>query len=361
MCVQYIGGCSVHRGVFSTSGGYHEYIGGISWVHRGMFSTSGGYHDERGGYHEYIGGCSVHRRDTMSTSGDTMSTSGDVQYIGGISWYMWGSNLIKSFQFLLKTPMYWTSPDVLNIPRCTHDIPRCTHDIPPMYSWYPPDVLNIPHVLMVSPHMYHDIPPMYWTSPDVLMISPRCTHGIPPMYWTPPDVLMVSLRCTEHPPDVLMISPRCTHGIPPMYSWYPPDVLNTPRCTEHPPMYWTHIIQGGLKWDSWLKKLEPRSGAKNFLDHSRRVWGTPEILKIMFSKLAEIDFPRITFTKKFKVRNWLDLAGSHEISTHARETNQTSVSVMANPRDLYIKYWFVNNTTESFTSFVLFFLHILKS
>ena len=29
MCVQYIGGCSVHRGVFSTSGGYHEYIGRI--------------------------------------------------------------------------------------------------------------------------------------------------------------------------------------------------------------------------------------------------------------------------------------------------------------------------------------------
>ena len=50
-------------GVFSTSGGYHEYIGG--------------YHEYIGGYHEYIGGCSVHRRDTMSTSGD-------VQYIGGI-------------------------------------------------------------------------------------------------------------------------------------------------------------------------------------------------------------------------------------------------------------------------------------
>ena len=27
--IQYIGGCSVHRGVFSTSGEYHEYIGGI--------------------------------------------------------------------------------------------------------------------------------------------------------------------------------------------------------------------------------------------------------------------------------------------------------------------------------------------
>ena len=37
MCVQYIGGCSVHRRVFSASGdimstlgGHHEYIGGIS-------------------------------------------------------------------------------------------------------------------------------------------------------------------------------------------------------------------------------------------------------------------------------------------------------------------------------------------
>ena len=39
-------------------------------VHRGMFSTAGGYH-------EYIG-------DIMSTSGDIMSTSGDVQYIEGI-------------------------------------------------------------------------------------------------------------------------------------------------------------------------------------------------------------------------------------------------------------------------------------
>ena len=38
---EYIGGCSVHRGdTMSTSGGYHEYIGG---------------------YHEYIEGCSVHR------------------------------------------------------------------------------------------------------------------------------------------------------------------------------------------------------------------------------------------------------------------------------------------------------------
>ena len=87
MCVQYIGGCSVHRGVFSTSGdtmstsgGYHEYIGGIPWVHRGdTMSTSGGYH-------EYIGGCSVHRRDTMSTSGDVQYIEGIPWVHGGISW-----------------------------------------------------------------------------------------------------------------------------------------------------------------------------------------------------------------------------------------------------------------------------------
>ena len=45
----------------STSGGYHDTCGGIPLVHRGMFSTSGGYHEYIGGYHEYIGGCSVHR------------------------------------------------------------------------------------------------------------------------------------------------------------------------------------------------------------------------------------------------------------------------------------------------------------
>ena len=65
-----------------------------------------GYHDACGGYHEYIGGCLVHQGDTMSTSGDILSTSKDVQYIGGISWCTWGSRLVKTFQFLLKTPMY---------------------------------------------------------------------------------------------------------------------------------------------------------------------------------------------------------------------------------------------------------------
>ena len=41
-------------------------------VHQGdTMSTSGGYH-------EYIGGCSVHRGDTVSTFGDIMSTFGDI-------------------------------------------------------------------------------------------------------------------------------------------------------------------------------------------------------------------------------------------------------------------------------------------
>ena len=53
MCVQYIGGCLVHRRVFNTSEGV-QYIGG---------------------YHEYIGRCSVHQRDTMMYVGDSTSTS----------------------------------------------------------------------------------------------------------------------------------------------------------------------------------------------------------------------------------------------------------------------------------------------
>ena len=212
--------CSVHRGmfstsrVFSTSGGYHEYIGGISWVHRrislvhrGMFSTLGGIHDEcgdimmnAGRYHEYIGeiswvlwgiswvhrGCSVHQRDIMIHVEEQLNKI-----------------LLISIE----------NSDVLSIP-------RCTHDIRPMY-WTSRDVL------MVSPHMYHEIPLMYWTSANVLMISPRCTHGIPdvlmvsPMYsWYPPHVSWYPPMYSGYPSDVL--------NIPPMYSWYPSDVLNTP-------------------------------------------------------------------------------------------------------------------------------------
>ena len=77
MCVQYIGGCSVHWGMFSTSGdvqyirgfqyigGYHEHIGGCS-VHQGDIMMN------VGGYHGYIGGCSVHWRDIMIHVGEQL-------------------------------------------------------------------------------------------------------------------------------------------------------------------------------------------------------------------------------------------------------------------------------------------------
>ena len=69
----------------------------------GVFSTSVGYHDACGGYHEYIGGCSVHPGDIMSTSGDIMMHVGE--------------RVDKSLSISIE------NPDVLNIPRCTHDIP----------------------------------------------------------------------------------------------------------------------------------------------------------------------------------------------------------------------------------------------
>ena len=86
-------------GMFSTSGniimnvgGYHVYIGGCSVHRRNTISTLGGdvqyiggYHDACGGYHEYIEGCSVHQRDIMMHLGEQLD---------------------KSFQILLKTPVY---------------------------------------------------------------------------------------------------------------------------------------------------------------------------------------------------------------------------------------------------------------
>ena len=47
--------CSVHREMFSASG---------------VFSTSGGYHEYIGGYHEYVRGCSVHWGDIMMHVGE---------------------------------------------------------------------------------------------------------------------------------------------------------------------------------------------------------------------------------------------------------------------------------------------------
>ena len=80
-----------------------------------------------GGYHEYIGGCSIHRRDIMIHVGEQLD---------------------KILSISIE------NSNVLNIPRCTHDIPRCTHDIPRCTHDIPPDVL------MVSPRCTEH-PPMY--------------------------------------------------------------------------------------------------------------------------------------------------------------------------------------------------------
>ena len=68
----------VHRGDV-------QYIGEIPLVHWGDAQYTGGYHDACGGYHEYIEGCSAHPRDIMMHLGEQLD---------------------KSFQFLLKTPVY---------------------------------------------------------------------------------------------------------------------------------------------------------------------------------------------------------------------------------------------------------------
>ena len=108
--------CSVHRGITMSTLG-------ISWVHRGMFSTSEGYHDSCGG----------------------------------------GGQVDKSLWFILKTPMYswypprasWYPPDVLMIsPRRIHGIPRCTYGISPMYWTHIIQGGNLP-ILSPSAKLLH--------------------------------------------------------------------------------------------------------------------------------------------------------------------------------------------------------------
>ena len=99
--------CSVYWGVFSTSGGYHEYIGG---------------------YHEYIERCSVHWRVTMMNV--------NVQHIEVFNISQKAFINLLSFMNYDASLMYsWYPSDVLNTPQCTHDIP--SHE-----SRYPSDVLN---------------------------------------------------------------------------------------------------------------------------------------------------------------------------------------------------------------------------
>ena len=99
---------------------------------------------------QYIEGCSVHRGDTMGTSkGYHEYIEGYHEYIGGISW------VNRGFQYKLKG-------FITLLPHMYDDILRCTHDIPLMYSWYSLNVLNIPRCTEHRP-MYSWYPLMYWT------------------------------------------------------------------------------------------------------------------------------------------------------------------------------------------------------
>ena len=190
--VQYIGGipwvhrgCSVHRGeswvhrgrdIMSTSGrdimstsGEVQYIGGISW-------------SDVGGYHEYIGWCSVHRGIPWVHRRDTMSTS-------GISWVHRGCSVHQG--------MFSTSGVSIEIerilsscsPTCIMISPRCTEH-PLMYSWCPLDVLMVS--LRCTEHL-----PMYSSYPPHSSWYPLMYSWYPPDVLNAPNVLNIP-RCTEH-------------------------------------------------------------------------------------------------------------------------------------------------------------------
>ena len=74
---------SVHWGVFSILGEYHEYIGGVKYI--------GGYHEciREGDIMNTLGMFST-LGDIMMHVGDTMSTLRDVQYIRGYHEYIEG-------------------------------------------------------------------------------------------------------------------------------------------------------------------------------------------------------------------------------------------------------------------------------
>ena len=115
MSVQYIGGCAVHREMFSTLGDIIEYTGGcsihwsISLVHREVFSTVG---------------------DIMSTAGDIMSTAGcSVHWeIPLVQWDECGGY----HEYTAGCSVHWgfhTNSIVfpMTFPHIYHDIPQCTH------------------------------------------------------------------------------------------------------------------------------------------------------------------------------------------------------------------------------------------
>ena len=138
---------------------------------------------------QYIGGRSVHQGDIMIHVGEQLDKI--------LSISIENSDVLNMLRCTEHPLMYSWYPSMYSwYPRCTeqspnvlmvshhmyHDIPQCTEH-PPMFSWYPPDVLMVSLRSTEHPRCTHDIPMMY--------------SWYPPMYWTAPDVLNIP-RCTEH-------------------------------------------------------------------------------------------------------------------------------------------------------------------
>ena len=99
-------------------------------------------HDNGSMMHEYIGGCSVHW-GMFSTSGFSIEIERFLPICSPTCNMISPDVLMISPDVLMISPdVLMLSPDVLNIPRCTRDIPHMHHDIPrstenplpPMYS-----------------------------------------------------------------------------------------------------------------------------------------------------------------------------------------------------------------------------------
>ena len=111
--VQYIKGYSVHWGdIMSTSGDTMSTSGDIMSTSGDIMSTSGVF-STSGGYHEYIGGCSVHWV-MFSTSGFSI----EIEMI---------LSSCSPTCIMISPNVLMISLDVLMVsPHIHHDIPRCT-------------------------------------------------------------------------------------------------------------------------------------------------------------------------------------------------------------------------------------------
>ena len=120
-----------------------------------------GYHEYIGGYHEYTGVFNRNWKDLSSCSPKCIMISlWCAEHPSMYSWYPPHASWYPPMYWTSPqctngiSPMYWTSPDahmvsptfimispdVLNMPRCTHDIPSCTEH--PLMYWISPNLLN---------------------------------------------------------------------------------------------------------------------------------------------------------------------------------------------------------------------------